>query len=178
MYLCADELTVEQVESRFEGAAGVHARFAHRSVRSEPRDRALDYLAGLPAPLERKRGWTPAAQVGQLRPDEVQRLLNLSHRDEDAVRDDVRDFVVETIGAGDGILIGDDTGPGTPSAPVTLSATKQGPSSPIPRQTPRPDPPDAIAVLKRVAEGCVRAGQGRFWGMSGHAAMARLCMWA
>ncbi|MFG2987594.1 IS701 family transposase [Streptomyces sp. NPDC048258] len=114
-------MTVEQVESWFEGIAGFHARIAHRFGRSEPRDRALDYLAGLLAPLERKNGWTLAEQVGQLRPDGVQRLLNLSDWDEDAVRDDVRDFVVETIGARDGILIGDDTGflkKGTQSAGV------------------------------------------------------------
>jgi SRSO17 transposase len=108
--LCADELTVEQVESWSEGIAGFHARFAHRFGRSEPRERALDYLTGLLAPLERKNGWTLAEQVGQLRPDGVQRLLNHSEWDEDAVRDDVRDFVAETIGAKDGILIGDDTG--------------------------------------------------------------------
>ncbi|MFJ2193922.1 IS701 family transposase [Kitasatospora sp. NPDC087861] len=117
---------VEQVESWAEGIAGFHARFAHRFGRSEPRERALDYLAGLLAPLERKNGWTLAEQVGQLRPDGVQRLLNLSEWDEDAVRDDVRDFVVETIGAKDGILIGDDTGflkKGTRSAGVQRQYT-------------------------------------------------------
>ena len=88
----------------------MHARFAHRFGRSEPRDRALDYLRGLLAPLEKKNGWTLAEQVGQLRPDGVQRLLNHSDWDENAVRDDVRDFVVETIGAKDAVLIGDDTG--------------------------------------------------------------------
>ncbi|MFC8016433.1 IS701 family transposase [Streptomyces cinereoruber] len=103
-------MTVEQVESWSEGIVGFHARFAHRFGRSEPRERALDYLTGLLAPLERKNGWTLAEQVGQLRPDGVQRLLNHSEWDEDAVRDDVRDFVAETIGAKDGILIGDDTG--------------------------------------------------------------------
>ncbi len=76
---------------------------------------------GLLAPLEKKNGWTLAEQVGQLRPDGVQRLLNHSEWDEDAVRDDVRDFVVESIGAKDGVLIGDDTGflkKGTRSAGV------------------------------------------------------------
>lgn len=62
------------------------------------------------APLEKKNGWTLSEQVGQLRPDGVQRLLNHSDWDENAVRDDVRDFVVETIGAKDAVLIGDDTG--------------------------------------------------------------------
>jgi SRSO17 transposase len=122
----SDELTVEQVESWSEGIAGFHARIAHRFGRSEPRERALDYLTGLLAPLERKNGWTLAEQVGQQRPDGVQRLLNLSDWDEDAVRDDVRDYVVETIGAKDGILIGDDTGflkKGTRSAGVQRQYT-------------------------------------------------------
>ncbi|UZJ34206.1 IS701 family transposase [Streptomyces endophytica] len=109
------------MESWSEGIADLHARIGHRFGRSEPRDRALDYLRGLLAPLERKNGWTLAEQVGQLRPDGVQRLLNHSDWDENAVRDDVRDFVVETIGTKDGILIGDDTGfvkKGTKSAGV------------------------------------------------------------
>jgi SRSO17 transposase len=99
----------------------LHARFGRHFGRSEPRDRALDYLTGLLAPLEKKNGWTLAEQVGQLRPDGVQRLLNHSAWDADAVRDDVRDFVVENIGAKDGVLIGDDTGflkKGTRSAGV------------------------------------------------------------
>lgn len=65
-------------------------------------------------------------QVGQGRPDGVQRLLNHSDWDEDAVRDDVRAYVVETIGAKDGILIGDDTGflkKGTRSAGVQRQYT-------------------------------------------------------
>ncbi|MGW1046650.1 IS701 family transposase, partial [Streptomyces sp. NPDC002547] len=61
--------------------AGFHARFAHRFGRSEPRERALDYLTGLLAPLEKKNGWTLAEQVGQQRPDGVQRLLNHSDWD-------------------------------------------------------------------------------------------------
>ncbi|MDF3294431.1 IS701 family transposase [Streptomyces silvisoli] len=104
-----------------EGIAGLHARFAHRFGRSEPRERALDYLQGLIAPLEKKNGWTLSEQVGQLRPDGVQRLLNLSDWDEDAVRDDIRDFAMETIGSPDGVLICDDTGflkKGTKSAGV------------------------------------------------------------
>ncbi|GJF35217.1 hypothetical protein KNE206_79170 [Kitasatospora sp. NE20-6] len=50
-------MTVEQVESWSEGIAGFHARFARHFGRSEPRERALDYLNGLLAPLERKNGW-------------------------------------------------------------------------------------------------------------------------
>ncbi|QZL04258.1 hypothetical protein K2224_14565 [Streptomyces sp. BHT-5-2] len=39
--------------------------------------------------MERKNGWTLSEQVGQLRPDGVQRLLNHSDWDENAVRDDI-----------------------------------------------------------------------------------------
>ncbi|MFD4401117.1 IS701 family transposase [Kitasatospora sp. NPDC058478] len=119
-------MTVEQVESWSEGIAGFHARFARHFGRSEPRERALDYLIGLLAPLERKNGWTVAERVGQLRPDGVQRLLNHSDWDADAVRDDVRDFVMESIGTRDGVLIGDDTGflkKGTKSAGVQRQYT-------------------------------------------------------
>ncbi|MGW4897694.1 IS701 family transposase [Kitasatospora sp. NPDC004240] len=89
-----------------------HVRFGRRSGETHRRQRRQ----GAP-----DRPHTLAEQVGQLRPDGVQRLLNLSEWDEDAVRDDVRDFVVESIGARDGILIGDDTGflkKGTRSAGV------------------------------------------------------------
>ncbi len=119
--LCADALTMEQVESWSEGIAAFHARFARHFGRSEPRERALDYLTGLLAPLEKKNAWTMAEQVGQLRPDGVQRLLNHSEWDENAVRDGLCDYVVETIGDKNAVLIGDDTGflkKGTKSAGV------------------------------------------------------------
>ncbi|MGR8011259.1 IS701 family transposase [Streptomyces hypolithicus] len=98
------------MENWSEGIADLHARFAGHFGRSEPRERALDYLSTLLAPLEKKNGWTLAEQAGQRRPDGFQRLLNFADWDENAVRDDVRDFVVETIGAKDAVLIGDDTG--------------------------------------------------------------------
>jgi SRSO17 transposase len=77
-------------------------------------------MTALRAPLEKKNGWRMAVHVGQLCPDSFQRLLNAADWDEDRVRDDIRDFVVETIGAKDA-LIGDDTGSlkkGTRSAGV------------------------------------------------------------
>ncbi len=90
--------------------AGLHTRFASRFVRSEPRARALAYLRGLIAPLEQKNGWTPAERAGDRLPIGMQRLLGEADWDADGVRDDVRDYVVETIGDKDAVLIGDDTG--------------------------------------------------------------------
>ena len=76
----------------------VHERIAGRFARSEPRDRAREYVSGLVAGLERKNGWTLAEQAGEVSPDGMQRLLRRADWDVDGVRDDVRDYVVEHLG--------------------------------------------------------------------------------
>lgn len=99
----------------------VHARIGGRFARSEPRSRAREYLLGLTAGLERKNGWTLAERAGEVSPDGMQRLLRRADWDVDGVRDDLRDYVVEHLGAKDGVLIVDDTGflkKGTRSAGV------------------------------------------------------------
>ncbi|MFE0420464.1 IS701 family transposase [Streptomyces tendae] len=88
----------------------VHERFVHRFNREEPRQSALAYMRGLIAPLERKNGWTLAAEAGHAGPDRIQRLLNRIEWDAHAVLDDVRDYVVEHLGDPDAVLIIDDTG--------------------------------------------------------------------
>ena len=79
-------------------------------ARREPRLRARAYLLGLVSGLERKNGWTLAEFAGEATPDAMQRLLNAARWDQDAVRDDVRGYVVSALGDPDGVLIGDDTG--------------------------------------------------------------------
>jgi SRSO17 transposase len=99
----------------------VHERIADRFTRSEPRNRAREYVSGLVAGLERKNGWTLAEQAGEVSPDGMQRLLRWADWDIDGVRDDVRDYVVEHLGEPGGVLIVDDTGflkKGTRSAGV------------------------------------------------------------
>ena len=88
----------------------LYARFAGRFARSEPRRRARLYLSGLVAGLDRKNGWTLAEQAGDLSPDGMQRLLRWADWDIDAVRDEVRDYVIEHLGDRSGVLIIDDTG--------------------------------------------------------------------
>ncbi len=88
----------------------LYARFADRSTRSEPRRRARQYLSGLVAGVDRKNGWTLAEQAGDLSPDGMQRLLRWADWDIDAVRDEVRDYVIEHLGDPNGVLIIDDTG--------------------------------------------------------------------
>jgi SRSO17 transposase len=87
------------------------SRFAGRFGRVEPRRRMVSYLRGLLSETERKNGWTLAEAAGDDGPQGMQRLLNHYHWDADALRDDVRDVVVERIGDPErGILILDETG--------------------------------------------------------------------
>lgn len=110
-----------EVQAWAAGLARVHARIAPRFARSEPRERSLAYLRGLLAPLERKNSWTLAEQAGEALPDGMQRLLMSAGWDAHAVRDDVRDYVVEHLGDPCGVLVVDETGflkKGTKSAGV------------------------------------------------------------
>src|SRR5215216_5986997 len=89
----------------------MHRRIARRFVRPEPRKRALSYLKGLTGTVERKNGWQLAEAAGEASPDGMQRLLNAANWDADAVRDDLREYVVEHLGDDEGgILIVDETG--------------------------------------------------------------------
>lgn len=92
------------------GLDALFARVAGRFGRVEPRRQARAYLTGLLAPVERKNGWQLAEAAGDLTPDRMQRLLNGARWDADAVRDDLRAYVVEHLGHRDGVLIVDETG--------------------------------------------------------------------
>jgi SRSO17 transposase len=104
------DVTVDEVNRWAAGLDVLHARMGQYFRRSEPRQRAREYLRGLLSPLERKNGWTLAEQAGEACPDGIQRLLNQADWDADAVRDEVRGFVLEQLGAEDGVLIVDETG--------------------------------------------------------------------
>src|SRR5215211_7117826 len=86
------------------------ARIAPRFSRVEPRRRARAYLQGLLSPLERKNGWHLAEAAGDASPDGVQDFLARMHWDADAVRDDLRAYVVEHLGDPDAVLVLDETG--------------------------------------------------------------------
>jgi len=88
----------------------VHGRLAPRFVRSEPRQRVRSYLSGLLSPVERKNGWQLAEQAGDTTPTGMQRVLSGSHWDADAVRDDLRTYVVEHLGDPGAVLVIDETG--------------------------------------------------------------------
>src|SRR5919202_2369727 len=98
------------VEGWAEGLEAVHGRVARRFARAEPRRRALAYLRGLLSPVERKNGWQLAEQAGEATPDGMQHLLARADWDADAVRDDLRAYVVEHLGDRQAVLGVDETG--------------------------------------------------------------------
>jgi len=100
----------EDIEGWREGLDALHARIAGRFARAEARGRAGRYLTGLVGRVERKNGWQMAEHLGETGPQGVQRLLNAADWDADAVRDDLRAYVVEHLGAPDGVLVIDETG--------------------------------------------------------------------
>ena len=108
-----DELaTVERWPTTFDGSFDeLHTRVARRFLRPEVRGRVRRYLSGLLGRLERKNGWQMAEQMGEVGPQGAQRLLNAARWDADAVRDDLREYVIEHLGEEQsGVLIVDETG--------------------------------------------------------------------
>src|SRR5918997_2499594 len=120
--------TQAEVYGWAEGLDGVVERIAPRFGRVEPRRRARAYLRGLLAPVERKNGWQLAEAAGDPTPDGVQDFLARMRWDADAVRDDLRAYVVEHLGDPGAVLVLDETG-----------AVKKGENSAgVQRQYPRP----------------------------------------
>ncbi|WP_323071811.1 IS701 family transposase [Mycetohabitans endofungorum] len=88
----------------------LHERIAGQFSRSESRQRSLAYLKALLGGVERKNGWQLAEWMGESTPDNVQYLLDRARWDVHAVRDVLRQYVVEQLGATDAVLIVDETG--------------------------------------------------------------------
>src|SRR2546425_9031037 len=78
--------------------------------RAEVRTRVGRYLQGLLAAVERKNGWQMAEELGEANAHGVQRLLEEANWDEEAVRDELRTYVIEQLGETGGILVVDETG--------------------------------------------------------------------
>lgn len=93
-----------------EELAQVQVRIGAHFRRAEVRSRAGRYLRALLAPVERKNGWQLAEELEERDPHGVQRLLAEADWDEEAVRDELRRYVVEHLGEADGVLVVDETG--------------------------------------------------------------------
>jgi SRSO17 transposase len=97
------------------------ALVAGRFAQVQSRQCARLYLLGLLSGVERKNSWTIAEQAGDLNPDGMQRLLNFYAWDADAMRDDLRGYVLEQLADPSGVFVADETGflkKGTKSAGV------------------------------------------------------------
>jgi SRSO17 transposase len=90
--------------------AALLAQIGPRFARSEARRHAADYLQGLLSHTARKNGWQLAETVGDATPYGIQQFLYRAAWDPDAVRDDLRAYVVAHLGDPQGILVVDETG--------------------------------------------------------------------
>ena len=106
----AGEVEAAPVSEWTEGLDEVHWRITPRFARPEMRCRSRRYLEGLLASVERKNSWQMAEQGGERSPYGIQRLLSSAQWDAEAVRDDLRAYVVEHLGDANGVLILDETG--------------------------------------------------------------------
>ncbi|MGW3606389.1 IS701 family transposase [Micromonospora sp. NPDC005161] len=86
------------------------ARVAGRFARAEPRRSMAAFVEGLLSSVERKTCWSLADRAGHADPQAMQRLLRTTVWDADAVRDDIRAWLIEQLGHPDGVLITDETG--------------------------------------------------------------------
>lgn len=86
------------------------SRIAGRFARVEPRRRVRHLISGLLSDLPRKNCWTLAEYAGDATPDGMQHLLHRAKWDADAIRDDIRTYVVEHLHDTDAVLVVEETG--------------------------------------------------------------------
>jgi SRSO17 transposase len=111
--MVASECACRREEQVVQEAAAVVEEAARRLRpqfhRPEAHQHAVDYLQGLLADVERKNGWQLAERAGYRHPRGIQRVLDRYAWDADAVRNDLRGYVVAELGDRNGILVVDET---------------------------------------------------------------------
>ena len=85
-------------------------RIGPRFSRHEPLRHAAGLMLGMVSGLDRKNCWTIAEHRGDRSPDGLQHLLSRAKWDAEAVRDDLRDYVVDAFGDPGAVLVVDETG--------------------------------------------------------------------
>jgi SRSO17 transposase len=105
-----DAVSPEGVDRWESELASLLARIRPLFYRTESKKNAEKYVRGLLSPLERKNGWTIAEHVGEREPAALQRLLNLSPWDADALLEVNREYAMEHLADPAGILVADPTG--------------------------------------------------------------------
>jgi len=104
------EATARIVEGGPAYLADLARRLAPYFARSESRQRAMAYLQGLLSAAERKNSWQLAEICGEATPYGFQYLLNRADWDAEAVRDELRRYVIQHLGDPNGVLVLDETG--------------------------------------------------------------------
>jgi SRSO17 transposase len=104
------ELTVDTVRAWLLELTEAERRIGARFPRWDARRRAGAYLRGVRSPVARKNGWQLAEVNGDDTPYGVQHLLGRARWDAEAVRDDVRGDVLESLGDPQGVIVIDETG--------------------------------------------------------------------
>ena len=92
------------------GVVALGKRLRRCFRRANAHRHALAYVRGLLSSVERKNGWQLAEQAGYAAPRSIQRVLDRSVWDAEAARDELGAYVVETLGAPDGVLVVDEAG--------------------------------------------------------------------
>ncbi|WP_455711980.1 transposase [Streptomyces decoyicus] len=114
----------------------VMSRIAGRFAQVETRLRGGRLVMGLMSDLTRENCWTIAEWAGETTPHGMQHLLCRASWDADAVRHDVREYVVEHLHDEAAVLVVDETGDvkkGTPSVGVQRQYTgTAGPDRELP----------------------------------------------
>jgi SRSO17 transposase len=98
---------VDRWEAELES---LFTRLRRLFYRTESKKHAEQYVRGLLSPLGRKNGWTIAEHVGEPELAALQRLLNLSPWDADALLEVNREYAIEHLADPAGILVADPTG--------------------------------------------------------------------
>ena len=96
--LAASDATASTIAGGQAYLADVARRLAPYFIRSQSRQRVMAYLRGLLSEAERKNSWQVAEICGESTPYGFQYLLSRADWDADAVRDELRIYVMQHLG--------------------------------------------------------------------------------
>jgi SRSO17 transposase len=102
--------TASPVQGGLAYLADLAGRLAPHFARSEPRQRVMVYVRGLLSSVERKNSWQLAEVSGDATPYGFQYLLGRADWEADAVRDELRHYLVQHLGHLHAVLVIDETG--------------------------------------------------------------------
>jgi SRSO17 transposase len=88
----------------------IERRLAPYFEHAEPRQRVMAYLRGLRSPAEHKNSWQLAEISGDATPYAFQHLLRRARWDPEAVRDELRHYIVQHLADAAAVLVLDETG--------------------------------------------------------------------